>query len=132
MPMKMLAMCLLLIAGLVSFAKEERYTERLNGVDYNTSAVPLTIEDDKFHEVLAGSSNFAVADVNCFVRLGLEEGITGTFQEEFDITVTFSVKGYTSPTSYTNLGPVILNLTYDPDAIVPNIYLASKRLNGYH
>src|SRR5690606_30988940 len=102
---------------LTAFGKEERFSQRINGADYNGGTSSLIIEDDKYFEIVNGTTAFGVESVSAFVKLGVEEGIVETA-----ITTLFNIDMQITVTPYGNDGladaPVICTLSvyYDPAA----------------
>lgn len=115
------------------FAKEERYTERINGADYDPSTNnSITVTDDKFYDVITGSDAFIVEDVSALVKFGVEEGITSSYISSFDYDITFSITGYNIGGAV-SLGSVTLNIIYNAsNSSASSIHLASKRIPDFH
>ncbi|MEP5071967.1 MAG: LamG-like jellyroll fold domain-containing protein, partial [Crocinitomicaceae bacterium] len=122
-----------LLISLVTQAKKEIYTQRINGEAYNNGASTFTIQDGKYFEVINGNGNFVVSNVSAFVKLGIEEGITEYAQSAFDITIGVSVTPYNSYGVAVTPVTFDLQIVYDPSSSTMNdIILAVKRINNYH
>ncbi len=134
--MQKLLLFLLLFSSTVLYGADERFTTRVNAFDEPiVVGTSLEIEDDKYFEVLANNSNFMIGNVSCFIKMGLEEGITSLNVPSFDMIINVEVTGYNSSGS-TILGTFPLHLLYSQAAggvtIIEDIYLASHKIDGYH